>query len=487
MKRILKIADGTPHGIRRCTRALVTAGCLLLLLPVLLYAHLALVSSRPAADSELEEAPAEIYLTFTEPIELEVSRVDLIGPRGEVELGILETNEDRLILRAPVTGELQAGGYVVRWQAVGRDAHPVRGEFGFTIQEGATGLVQPISATEPAPHAPQTAQPPAPPVSSFDAQSPLYAVVRALTYLGILGTTGAVGFILLMLVMARAARESVVEQFAERTLVAASTLGLLASLFAVIALPLRLQAQSHALFGEGISADLFGRVIGSSWGLSWTTQAAGAAVALIGFLVARQLPRTGLVLAGVGALGLSVSPGLSGHAATVATWTVPALISDAIHVLGAGIWLGTLLAMVIVGIPMIRRIAAEERSRVLHVMVTAFSPIALTAAALVLATGAFASFLHLNAPADLWTTPYGRLLVAKLLLVMTVGAAGAYNWRRLQPRSGEPGAELRLRRSAGIELTAAALVIALTSILVAVPPPADAERATEAALTLPDE
>lgn len=442
---------------------------LLLVVPATLLAHLALQSSSPAAGDRLDAVPTEIVLTFTEAVEVPLSTVDLAGPGGPVTLGEVAGNEGRTVLRAPVDEPLRPGDYTVRWQAVGLDGHPVRGEIAFTIEEGAEGIPPPV--VEGSTPVPEVAPPAPDPVPTFDSQSPLYAAVRATTYLGILGTTGAAGFLLLLLGLRRVAggRDDAVEQGIRST----ATVGVLATLLTVVALPLRLQAQSHALFGGGITGERFSRLVSSAWGLSWTVQAAGAGIALIGFFVAMRSSRAGLAVVAVGAFLLALSPGLSGHAASVESLTLPAIVSDGLHVLGAGTWLGTLLVLVIVGLPLARRQPEEARARLVHRLVTAFSPIALAAAGVVLATGTFAALLHLQAPADLWTSAYGRLLAAKLFVVFIVFAAGAYNWRRLRPRTAEPGADLQLRRSAGMELAAAALVVALTSILVAVPPPAE--------------
>lgn len=48
-------------------------------------------------------------------------------------------------------------------------------------------------------------------------------------------------------------------------------------------------------------------------------------------------------------------------------------------------------------------------------------------------------------------------------------AFGAYNWRRLRPQLGTPSATTALTKSAAIELSLAALVLGITSVLVALP------------------
>jgi methionine-rich copper-binding protein CopC len=53
----------------------------------------------------------------------------------QIDLGDAGVNhEDRHLLRVSLSGDLQPGQYIVRWTAVDdEDAHPVQGEYTFTI------------------------------------------------------------------------------------------------------------------------------------------------------------------------------------------------------------------------------------------------------------------------------------------------------------------------------------------------------------------
>ena len=107
-------------------------------------------------------------------------------------------------------------------------------------------------------------------------------------------------------------------------------------------------------------------------------------------------------------------------------------------------------------------------------LVRVFSPLALVAVATLAATGLFASVLHLESAADLFTTAYGRRLGLKLVLVAGVMALGAFNWRRVKPRleAGDADASVLLR-SAATEIAVGALVLLVTAVLVVTPPPGE--------------
>ncbi|MEX2570840.1 MAG: copper resistance protein CopC [Gemmatimonadota bacterium] len=445
--------------------------------------HLALSASSPGVGDELEAAPDAVRLFFTEPVEIGLSAIELSGPAGAVALGPLEIADSPGSLQSVIRGGLVAGSYTVRWRAVGRDGHPVRGEFSFTLIEGAQGLetvdsvgVDTIPARTPGvpPADPSvgsdraTAEQPG---SVFSSESPLYAAVRWFGYLAILGIVGAIGFAGLFL-SPRLANGAVSAGFRRAATAGAAGLGIVAAAGLLVTLPLRLQAQSHAIFGTGIAADRFARILESQWGLGWAFQFGGCLMALGGLLLARRGSRAGWVLAVAGAIGVALGPGLGGHAAAVRSISALAVLSDALHLLAAGLWLGTLLAVLTVGLPISRTLRAPERARTVFELVHAYSPLALVAATIVVVTGGFAAFLHLTTPSDLLLTVYGRFLLAKLSAVAVVIGAGAFNWRRIRPHLADDSTAQRLHRSASIELAAAAAVVGITAFLVAVPPPA---------------
>jgi putative copper export protein len=188
------------------------------------------------------------------------------------------------------------------------------------------------------------------------------------------------------------------------------------------------------------------------------------AVALLGFALVRATPSFGWVIAAIGALSVVLLPVYTGRLAGKV---------NAVHVLAASTWLGTLLVLAIVGIRGVVRTASpgEQRAVLVADLVNAFSPLALTAATIVVLTGATTAWLHLKRVSALYTTSYGITLVVKLLLVLIVALLGAWNWKRVRPSLGAEGSEQTIRRSARMELAFAGLVLIVTSVLVTLPSP----------------
>jgi len=101
----------------------------------------------------------------------------------------------------------------------------------------------------------------------------------------------------------------------------------------------------------------------------------------------------------------------------------------------------------------------------------------------VVASGLLAAWLRLPTVASLWESSYGQILLLKLAFVALVVVLGAINWRRLLPTLGDDGAARRITRTASAELTIAALVLAVTAVLVSTSPPEPARRAATASVS----
>ena len=280
----------------------------------------------------------------------------------------------------------------------------------------------------------------------------LLPLLNAATYAGLAIVIGAVVVRFLVLPRSGLAHSERVPP-----LRSAATVAAFASVAILLTAPARLALQVSQLAdpGEAWMPILRTVLVETSLGRAMQLQAIWAAAALMAFTVARVGRDRGWKAATVGVLVLSATPALAGHAAA-AEHPLPAQIATSLHVLAAGVWLGTLFHLW-------RALRGVSASTVLP-MVRAFHPLALGAAATILASGAYQAWIVLNAPGDLVTTPWGRWLTAKVALVAVIGVLGQRNWTSAEARL-TAGESTALTRSFGRELAFAALVIALTGIL----------------------
>jgi putative copper export protein len=187
-------------------------------------------------------------------------------------------------------------------------------------------------------------------------------------------------------------------------------------------------------------------------------------IALIGLAMAASGRRAGWPLALIGMVGASLTDILVGR------WSH---LANAVHRLAGGLWLGTLFVLVVAGLGVVLRDdrARDRRGAIAAGLVNGFSPLALTCGMIIVLTGVITAWLHLNPLSSLWTTPYGYALLVKVALVSVVFAFGAWNWKRQRPTLGSEEAGHAIKRSSKAELTAAALVLAASAVLVSLPSP----------------
>jgi putative copper export protein len=368
---------------------------------------------------------------------------------------------------ADVVGPLVAGPHRIRWQITSADGHPVRGTVAFRIAEDATGLTvtPPVFADTSPP--PEIAQPIAT-QSTFGVDSWPYSVVRIAGYAAIIVIIGAVVF---ALVVAPSTHHRVPDLDATFVVDArrlAAKTALLATILLAVAVVARLVAQSYALNGVAPTSHFVASVARTPWGVGFVFHVLAVAALLVAFLRPRR------ALWGVAALAtllLGVGTALSGHAAGSGRWTTVAVISDSVHILAAGGWLGALLLILTAGLPATARMDSLGRGQAVRGMVHAFSPMALSFAGALTLTGIIAAVLHLGTWSALTGSDYGRILLIKTGVLVLVVAVAAYNWRRLRPAIDADRVGT-LRRTAGAELLLAFVVLVVTAWLVATPPPA---------------
>jgi putative copper export protein len=323
--------------------------------------------------------------------------------------------------------------------------------------------------------APATQSEPTTGAPSISVTSPIYDLIRWGTFASLLATMGALLFGLLVVPRASTAPTAEADQEIR------GRLGRLARGYSIALLAflvLRVAAQRAAL---GDVAPLGALLLHTTWGWGVLAQLAGALLAI--FAATGRMP----AMSWIAVLAMAVSPALSGHAVAAERLPALAIIADVVHVLAAAGWLGMLFAVALAVLPVARRAAGGGTVAARYV--SAFSPLALVAASLLVLSGFLSALTHLTALGELTSTAYGKTLLIKLAVLLPVLLLGAYNWRVIRPRlNAQPaGAMDRLRVSSVAELVIGALVLAVTAVLVATPPPSsthgDADSQASAAIS----
>ena len=442
----------------------ITAVLLSLLAAAPALAHTRLERSSPAGGDTVRGELREVRIRFSQAVEPALTALTLLRDGVAIPGAIAEVegSQDREYAFT-VARPLLPGVYEARWRTAGADGHVLQGSFGFLVLGSG-------------PQPPGTRATPAPPPTSAaaegrsPAQRPHFVIVRWLWFAALLLAVGVAAF--RYGVLARLDRDPLHGSLVDRAEQGTWYVAMAAAALSGLTLALRLWLQADALGGDAGSSPATSVLLtGTVWGLAWLVQALATLALVIGLAISRAPHGRAAGWMGAAAAGvlLCAVPALSGHAAAVEPRTGLAILSDALHVLGAGVWLGTLVLLLAVGIP--AATAEPDSGAAVGALAHGFSPVALLGAGLAGATGLLNAVFQLTAVNDLWTTGYGRVLLLKLALLAAVGALGFYNWRRVLPQVADDGGAARLRRSAGAELAFGAVVLLVTAVLVALPLP----------------
>lgn len=292
----------------------------------------------------------------------------------------------------------------------------------------------------------------------------LAPVVRGLILATLLVLVGTATSLLLV-------RRAGLDQQSSQAMIIGGWLSRLPGLFAWFLLTLwllrgALQVLAFTDPGMPIDPELARIVLGTgSWGVGWLVGAVLAFALLSLSWLLRAAPIGLLVLTWSTTIGLLLAQAGMGHG--VDPFWSPLLLGRAVHfthLLGGGLWLGTLAVLSMAVFPSL--LDSRDHGRLTRILDN-FSKLARAGGALVVLSGAVAALVYTDAVADLWTTTWGRLLCAKLVVVAAIAAAGYRNWRVITPKvaAAEPESGAALRRTIQFELLLAAAAIALTAVL----------------------
>ena len=414
--------------------------------------HATLVSSEPAANSRLASSPTRVRLVFSEPIEGKLGRISLHPTTGAtITLRAGADPRDVHAVVAPVEA-LAPGSYRVDWRVVSADGHPVDGTFVFAIGDTALGT----PAAPPAPTAPAAEQETEPDTwGPAVAGAPLFPALLRGAALGAL--MAAAGLLLFHVGAAPNAAQRSDARVRRLTTVV------------VILGPVLLGAHMIAWLintapDHQLDASWAGAALETIVGKIEMWRTGLAILALWAWWLAR---RPALAL-GFAAAALALS-GASGHSGAIQPqWGVPA---KAIHLLASAVWLGGLLWLVVRPEADDAAAFARDADRV--------SSRALIAVIAVAFTGVVQTRLFLPSWADVVSSTYGLLALAKAAGLLVLVAFGAYHRQRLMPRvtvAARTVADIAaLRGSVAREMIVMALVILLGGLLAYVPPPGEGE------------
>lgn len=442
-------------------------------------AHNTLLSSDPGDGATLSTPPTQITWFFDKSVPLEtltVTVIDPTGARSEVSGSFHGASGDTEVVTPLPT--LPAGAVSLRWRLVGADGHPITGRVDVTISAPTPSAAP--ATTDPAGTTPTTGATAAPATTtpaavapaddstfgdgSFATPSAVRWILRYVSYLAILAIVG------IMLVSAFVWDGAGTHPLLRRTLEQ--------SLFATAALGF---AQLLVVASDVTGAPPWAS-IGSIDAATVTDAGMAFAIRIVLALtlwlvlfryrvVARDVYWTAVSLPAIGLLGTWA---FAGHSRSM-RWPVLGVVTDVAHHAAAAAWIS---GLAVVGWVVIPHVEDGVRRRALH----QFSRVAAFSVGVLVVTGLAQSIRLVGGPGRLVDADHGRLLVAKLVVLVAMLVLANANRGRLERQlrndaaTGSAGVGA-LRETVVAEFAIGLVIIGITAAMVVSPPATADDRA----------
>ncbi|MGB9377671.1 MAG: copper resistance protein CopC [Mycobacteriales bacterium] len=410
-------------------------------------AHAEYVRSTPADGEQLSRSPSQVSIVLSEAVEERLTTITLTdGDERRIDVTSVRVRPVRssgaeeqveLVIALP---PLRTNSYRLAWSTVSSDdLHKSNGAVVFGVGRRVTAA---------------TARAPAEP-----APAPLEVTFR---WLGFLTLGAGLGSgVLLWLMRTVAAVPAAVQRTRRRLLaLAASAMGVAAisGLGLLVA-----QTRGH---GTGAFAAVRDQLTSTSYGPRWATrEVAIVALALVALALLRRT-RAGSPPYPRGVLWLVVAPAvvaigvmsaLLGHAGATADTAPGRVVVDAVHLLAAMVWAGSVMAAGVALLP-----GREPGGRRLAVLILRrFSLVAVVSTGILAATGLFLAGRGVASFDALLLSLYGRTLLVKVALIALALSFGLVNTLLLR----RPAAARLLGRTVAVEAALAAIVLGAAALL----------------------
>ena len=373
-------------------------------------AHASLVTTDPGQGARVAQAPSKVTLTFDEPVSLGAGYARVLAAQGgRADAGSASVAGS--VVTIPLRGGLPDGGYLVTYRVVSSDSHPIAGAFSYVVGNGAfvpTGAA-PVSSGDPV----------------------VTAAMPLMRGIGYAALALAVGIPLLALVCWPAGWAS--ERMRRMATWGAAALAVSALLSFLLQGPYAAGSD----LGSTTNPALLGATLGSLAGEAMLVRA-GLALVLFGILDSAWRSGTApsrWIAAATGLVGIVLSGtfALVGHAAAGPGSNL-ALVVTTVHVAAMTVWLGGLTGLFAV----LLRPATSPTE--VAAALPVFSRLAFGSMVALIVTGTLQSIREVASPEALVSTGYGRLLLAKLALVLVILAAAGISRVWVQQHFGPPRA-----------------------------------------------
>ncbi|MFE3974883.1 MULTISPECIES: copper resistance CopC/CopD family protein [unclassified Peribacillus] len=425
----------------------------LLLYPAMASGHATVISSNPSPNEVMDTLPEKISIQFSENIQpafhsLEVFSQD--GDKIQIQDSAISEQSEK-VLEAKWKGTIDEGIYYIKWRVVSSDGHPIEGTIPFQFGDSTVLPNQEISKVN----------------AGFPDSITVF--LQSLQYICFAALTGILFFQLSLMKGSRLFEAS----SRARLYLWLSYAGLAFSIFC--SLPLKVTIDAGVGWADAFNGTFIKEVLNAtSFGTIWIIE---ILLLLLLFLVIyfmlentliKSLPFLSFIIIAI----LMVCKALTGHTAAVPN-QVLAVLMDFLHLLSMALWLGGLLALLVI-LPGLANRQADDKKTFYWSIIQRFSRWSFLFVIILIISGIYSSLQHVPTIHSLINTTYGQLLLAKIGLMLVMIVLGAFHYFRGKKRVKKLGYSVGMEFGLGIVVLIVAAL--LTNVQTAMSSPGPIEK-----------
>lgn len=425
----------------------------LLLYPAMASGHATVISSNPSPNEVMDTLPEKISIQFSENIQpafhsLEVFSQD--GDKIQIQDSAISEQSEK-VLEAKWKGTIDEGIYYIKWRVVSSDGHPIEGTIPFQFGDSTVLPNQEISKVN----------------AGFPDSITVF--LQSLQYICFAALTGILFFQLSLMKGSRLFEAS----SRARLYLWLSYAGLAFSIFC--SLPLKVTIDAGVGWADAFNGTFIKEVLNAtSFGNIWIIE---ILLLLLLFLVIyfmlentliKSLPFLTFIIIAI----LMVCKALTGHTAAVPNHVL-AVLMDFLHLLSMALWLGGLLALLVI-LPGLANRQADDKKTFYWSIIQRFSRWSFLFVIILIISGIYSSLQHVPTIHSLINTTYGQLLLAKIGLMLAMIVLGAFHYFRGKKRVKKLGYSVGMEFGLGIVVLIVAAL--LTNVQTAMSSPGPIEK-----------
>ena len=426
---------------------------IMLAMPALASAHAVLLDSTIKDGAILDAPPADVTLSFSEPLDPQASTIELYD-ENSVAIGLERiTFPAADQMQAPLPATLRPSSYTLIYHVLSAvDGHTSSGFLLFSIGTGAVPVAPSVDISK----------------SNDASPNPLIVIAKAMQLVAGMIVVGSLIWLIVLLMPSLRQHDNERGAFMVRR-----TIWLIqwALMFMLIGTAWEFALRTKAIGTGSLDIEALTDMASNRWGtLALVRMAITLILMQLVFLIVRRRFMAELALGLSSLIMLTFS--LSGHAAATPEPFTP-ISMDWMHQLTAAAWFGGLIGFTSV-YWWLRNQSAEQRNPLLAWLIARFSPLALFSIALVSLTGTMRAFDQIPSLNDLWQSNYGRILLIKLGVLLGALLLGAWHWRKINPRMQAAASNndvIKTGRTLMLESSLAIGVVLITGLLTQTPHP----------------